>query len=568
MADGTRPDSKEDATADRKPLPTSAPPEHIFPRLTPAQVARVAARGRVRTVSVGEVLIQAGTPAMRIFVVSSGEIEVVQPADNERLVAVFRAGQFTGEMSTLLGRPSVAHVRVSESGEVVEVPRDDILELVQTDAELSDILLRAFILRRIELLAQDVADVVVIGSTHSAGTLRAREFLTRNRHPHKYLDLDRDADVQELLDRFGVTTADVPVLICRGKDVLRNPDNAQIAACLGFNEPIDQASVRDVVIVGAGPAGLAAAVYGASEGLNVLVLESEAPGGQAGTSSRIENYLGFPTGVSGQELTARAFTQAQKFGAHIQIARRAAGLSCRRRPYAVRLESGLEVPGRTIIIATGAAYRRLAAENGVRFDGVGVYYAASFMEAQLCHGEEVVVVGGANSAGQAAVFLSQSAKRVHLLVRSNDLGGRMSRYLVRRIQESPDIVVHTRTEIVALEGDGALARVRWRHFPTDNVESHDIRHVFVMAGAVPNTGWLDGCLALDARGFIRTGPDLSKDDLAAAGWPLPRLPYLLETTLPGVFAVGDVRGGNIKRVASAVGEGSTAIAFVHRVLAE
>jgi thioredoxin reductase (NADPH) len=554
--------------ADRQPLAASSPLEHIFPSLTPVQMARIKARGRVRPMAAGEVLLEAGAPATRMFVVTAGQLEVVRLGPPERLLAEFRAGQFTGEMNTLSGRPSVGRIRATHGGEVVELQRDDLLALVQADAELSEILMRAFILRRVDLIAHGVGDVVLIGSAHSPGTLRAKEFLTRNGHPHAYFDLDRDPDVQELLDQFQVAEADVPVLICRGQVVLRNPSNRQIADCLGFNDAVDETHLRDVVIVGAGPSGLAAAVYAASEGLDVLVLEGNAPGGQAGSSSRIENYLGFPTGISGQDLAARAFTQAEKFGAHVAIAQVATGISCERRPYQVRIDNGPGVPARTIVLATGAQYRKLAVDNLSRFEGAGVYYAATFMEAQLCRGEEVVVVGGGNSAGQAAVFLAQTAARVHVLVRSGGLANTMSRYLVRRIEESPTIALHTRTEIVGLEGGEALERVRWRHRVTEAVAARDIRHVFVMTGASPGTAWLDGCVALDPRGFIKTGPDLSSDDLAAAAWPLARQPYLLETSLPGVFAVGDVRTGNMKRVASAVGEGSTAIAFVHRSLAE
>jgi thioredoxin reductase (NADPH) len=374
--------------------------------------------------------------------------------------------------------------------------------------------------------------------------------------------------VQELLDHFHVSVADVPVLICRGELVLRNPTNQQIADCLGFNEAIDQTQIRDLVIVGAGPAGLAAAVYGASEGLDVLVLESNAPGGQAGASSKIENYLGFPTGVSGQELATRAYTQAQKFGAQLMIARDAKQLVCERRPYALEIDNGPRVSARTIIIATGAEYRKLSLDNLSQFEGAGIYYGATFIEAQLCRNEEVVVVGGGNSAGQAAVFLAQTAKRVHLLVRSDGLAETMSRYLIRRIEQNPTISFRPQTEIVALEGSEHLRRVGWRNNHTGEIENHDIRHVFVMAGASPNTRWLDGCVALDAKGFIKTGPELSPDDLATAQWPLARVPHLLETSLPGVFAVGDVRGGSLKRVASAVGEGAIAVAFVHQVLHE
>jgi thioredoxin reductase (NADPH) len=309
-------------------------------------------------------------------------------------------------------------------------------------------------------------------------------------------------------------------------------------------------------------------VYGASEGLDVLVLEANAPGGQAGSSSRIENYLGFPTGISGLELTGRAYAQAEKFGAQVLIAKGATKLACVRRPYTVQMDDGTRVAARALIIATGAEYRKPAFENLPQFEGAGVYYGATPMEAQLCVGEEVIIVGGGNSAGQAAVFLARTAGRVQILVRGDGLADTMSRYLVRRIEDNPAIVLRTRAEIVALEGDRHLERVQWRDNRAGSVENSDVRHVFVMTGAVPNTKWLDRCLVVDEKGFIKTGPELSKDDLAAAGWPLPRPPFLLETSRPGVFAVGDVRGGNFKRVASAVGEGSTAVAFVHQVLHE
>jgi len=413
-----------------------------------------------------------------------------------------------------------------------------------------------------------IGDVVVVGSNHCAETLRVREFLTRNGHPYAYIDLERDAGVEGLLDQFHVAAADVPVLICRGEVVLRNPTNRQIADSLGFNDAIDQGQIRDVVIVGGGPAGLSAAVYGASEGLDVLVLEANAPGGQAGSSSKIENYLGFPTGISGQDLTARAYTQAQKFGAQLMAAKGALRLQCGRKPYTLEVGEGPPVPARAVIIATGAAYRKLPLPNLSQYEGAGVYYGAAFAEAQLCAKEEVVVVGGGNSAGQAAVFLAQTAERVHLLVRSSGLAASMSRYLIRRIEENSSISVRTQTELVALEGNGHLERVRFRDDRAGRIQTRDIRHVFVMTGAVPSTRWLDGCVVLDAKGFIKTGPDLSQDDLAAAKWPLTRAPHLLETSRPGVFAVGDVRGGNVKRVATAVGEGSIAVAFVHQVLHE
>jgi thioredoxin reductase (NADPH) len=369
------------------------------------------------------------------------------------------------------------------------------------------------------------------------------------------------------LDNFKISASEIPVLICRGQLALRNPSNQQIADCLGFNESVDQTHVRDLVVIGAGPSGLAAAVYGASEGLDVLMLETSSPGGQAGSSSKIENYLGFPTGITGQELAARAYLQAQKFGAHMLIAK-ATRLICDRKPYVIELENEARISTRTVVIATGAQYRKLPLENLSRFEGAGVYYGATFVEAQLCGGEEVIVIGGGNSAGQAAVFLAQTAKRVYMLVRSAGLAASMSRYLIRRIENSPTITLRPQTEIVALEGDNHLNSAYWRNGKTGQTEKHEISHIFVMTGADPNTRWLDGRMSLDSKGFIKTGPDLLPEDLGAAGWPIARQPYLLETSLSGVFAVGDVRGGSIKRVASAVGEGSIAISFIHKVLQE
>ncbi|HWO02487.1 MAG TPA: FAD-dependent oxidoreductase [Blastocatellia bacterium] len=551
------------------PLTQTSRAEEMFPKLSAAQIGRIAPHGRVRRVERGELLIDAGERPARFFVVTAGQIEIVQPTgETEDLVAVFEPGMFTGEATMLSGRRGLARIRASEPSEVIEVDRERLLSLVQTDSELSDIFIRAFILRRLELIAQGRGDVVLVGSNDCAGTIRVKEFLTRNGHPYSFIDLDHDDSVQELLDHFHITPDDVPVLICRGEMVLRNPTNPQIAECLGFNEAIDQTHLRDLVIVGAGPSGLAAAVYGASEGLDVLVLESDSPGGQAGSSSKIENYLGFPFGISGQELAASAYAQAQKFGAELIIAKDAKQLACDRKPYAIDIGNGTRLPARTIIIATGAEYRKLALDNLSQFEGAGVYYGATFIEAQLCSGEEVVVVGGGNSAGQAAVFLAQTAKRVHVLVRSDGLADSMSRYLIRRLEQNPAVSLRYQTEIVGLEGSEHLERVRWRDNKTGEIETHAIGHVFLMTGAVPSTRWLEGCVALDQKGFIKTGPDLSSDDLADAGWPLARAPHLFETSLPGVFAVGDVRGGSLKRVASAVGEGSVAVAFVHKVLHE
>jgi thioredoxin reductase (NADPH) len=544
--------------------------EHLFPTLTPEQLARVARHGRARQVAQGEVLVEQGDASVPFFLVSSGEVEIVRPSPTgDMRIVVHKHGEFTGEVNMLSGRRSLVRARVLRSGEVIQLARSELLTLVQTDAELSEIIMRAFILRRVELIAHGLGDVVLVGSAHCSGTLRVKEFLTRNGHPYSSIDLDTDAGVQELLDQFGVAAEDIPVLICRGNVVLRNPTNEQIADCLGFNQAIDEQQVRDLVVVGAGPAGLAAAVYAASEGLDVLVLESNAPGGQAGASSRIENYLGFPTGISGQELTARAYNQAQKFGAQLVIARGAKRLTCDGGiRYAVELERGTRIPARTIIIATGAEYRRLPLAHLSRYEGAGVYYSATFMESQLCRGEEIVIVGAGNSAGQAAVFLAQSCGRVHMLVRSGELGSSMSRYLIRRIEQNPVIERHFTTELVALHGEQHLEQVTWRNRETGETETRAIRHVFTMTGAVPSTKWLEECVVLDANGFVKTGAALTHDDLAAAEWPLARAPHFLETSVPGIFAVGDVRGGNMKRAASAVGEGSSAVALVHQVLAE
>jgi thioredoxin reductase (NADPH) len=551
------------------PLAPAERADLVFPRLTAAQMARVEAHGRKRSVASGEVLFEPGQGLARFYVVTSGAVEIVmKSAAMDQLIAVLEPGMFTGEVNMLSGRPGFAVIRAREASEVIDVDRSELLGFIQTDAELSAILMRAFLLRRAEIVAKGLGAVVLVGSMYCTETLRIKEFLTRNGFPYSYLDVEHDEGVRALIDRFHVSPSDFPVLICRGEVLLRNPSNRDIADCLGFNESIDRIHLRDVVVVGAGPSGLAAAVYAASEGLDALVVESSAPGGQAGTSSRIENYLGFPAGISGDELAARAYSQAQKFGAPVLIARQAIRLRCDQTPYIVELDDGARIAARTVVIATGAKYRKLGLESLSRFEGAGVYYAATFMESQLCGGDEVAVVGGGNSAGQAALFLAQTARRVHLLIRAGGLAESMSRYLIRRIERDTAIVMRTYSEIAALEGNGHLERIRLRDNRTGATETKDVRHVFSMTGAVPNTDWLQRCVSLDANGFIKTGTALGPEDLATARWSQARQPFPLETTLPGVFAVGDVRSGNYKRVASAVGEGSTAIASVHQVLAQ
>ncbi|MEY2413219.1 MAG: thioredoxin reductase [Acidobacteriaceae bacterium] len=547
------------------------PTTQAFPHLTEAQIARLRSVGKIRKVEPGEILFEPDATNVPFFVLLTGSMDIVQPnLDGERFIVTHGPGQFTGEITMISGQRSLARGRVSKAGEFLQISANDLRGIVARDVELSDIFMRAFILRRIALITGGYGNVILMGSRHCANTLRIREFLTRNTYPYNYVDLDTDKTSQELLDRFEVKTGEIPVVICNGTTVLRNPSPQKIADCLGFNASIDQTQVRDLIIVGAGPSGLAAAVYAASEGLDALVIETEAPGGQAGSSSKIENYLGFPTGVSGQELTARAFTQAQKFGAKMMVAHSVVRLNCDRRPYEVVLDDGHVLAARAIVISTGAQYNKPPLENLQKFEGQGVYYGATFMEAQLCENEDVIVVGGGNSAGQAAIFLAQTARKVHMLVRSEGLSDTMSRYLIQRITQNPGIEMHYKTEIVGLEGSMHLERVTWLDKTTGEKSVHPIEHVFIMAGASPRTEWLEGCVAMDNKGFILTGRDLeaANGSAAPASWKLQRSPEMLETSLPGVFAVGDVRSGNVKRVASAVGEGAISIHLVHRALAE
>ncbi len=541
----------------------------MFPKLTAAQIARLEHHGERRPTHAGEILFDTGDRPRSFFVVIEGDIELlITRKSGYELFNTLIPGDFTGELNALRGSAGVVRARAGHDGTLLAIDIERLRTIVQTDAELSELFMRAFILRRMGLLSEPSCDVVLVGSGHSADTLRLSEFLTRNAVPFATLDVNTDADAQTVLERFHVPAEDVPVVICRGQRVLKNPSNFEVATCLSVNPPVDESQVHDLLIVGAGPAGLAAAVYGASEGLDVRLVETTAPGGQAGTSSKIENYLGFPTGISGLALAGRALTQAQKFGATLSVASQAVALHCQRRPYVLDLAEGGSVRANIVLIASGAQYRALEIENLSRFLGAGIYYAATNLEARLCTNEEIVIVGGGNSAGQAAVFLAGFCNQVHILVRSDGLAESMSRYLIRRIEESPNITVHAHTQVVALEGERELRRITWRRGTDGTEEQHEIAHVFLMTGAVPNTRWLKGCVALDDRGFVRTGPDLRPEELSAANWPLARHPYLLETNLPGVFAAGDVRCGSVKRVAAAVGEGSSCVQFVHRALRE
>jgi thioredoxin reductase (NADPH) len=539
----------------------------MFPHLTPAQIARLSAHGRKVATQKSQILAEPGDhPPM--YVVLSGSIEIIQPTlSGETLIVVHTPGSFSGDVGTLRAISSVVRMRVREAGEVLAIDEAQVRAIVQTDSELSELFMRAYILRRVALMTSQSGDVILLGSTHSAGTLRLQQFLTRNSYPFVNLDIDTDASVRDLLERFRVTVVDLPVLVCRASIVLKNPSNEEVAAILGMNQQIDDDRVRDLIVVGAGPAGLATAVYAASEGLDVLVLETGTPGGQAGSSSKIENYLGFPTGISGLALAARALIQAQKFGAEIRTAYPVMSLRCDQRPYSIEFANGHAARARSIVIATGAEYRQLSLDNASRFLGTGIYYAATSTEARRCGSGEAIVVGGGNSAGQAAVFLAGSCRMVHLLVRSTGLADTMSQYLIRRIDEMPNITLHVRTEITALEGKDQLSRVTWKTAGKD-AETHDIGHVFLMMGALPCTSWLNSCIALNETGFVRTGSALHGADLSAARWPNARQPEFFESSIPGIFAVGDVRCGSVKRVAAAVGEGSACIQQVHRALHE
>jgi thioredoxin reductase (NADPH) len=541
-----------------------------FPVLTPGQIDRIRPYGTARTVRAGEILFEPGKVGMPCFVVLSGKLEIlITRLSGEQVFVTHGPGGFSGEMVLISGARSLSRGRVAEPGEFLEVSADALHSLIAKDAELSDIFMRAFIQRRLAMISDGMGNVIILGSRYSANTLRLREFLTRNGHPHKYIDLDSDTTAQELLDRFDLKIGEIPVVICSGKSVMRNPTTQKLAECLGFADAVDESRVRDVAIVGAGPAGLAAAVYAASEGLDAAVIEADFPGGQAGSSSKIENYIGFPTGISGLELTGRAVIQAEKFGAQMLVGQRVVKINCDQRPYQLTLENGSIVQARSIIISAGAQYNKPNLANLKQFEGNGVYYAATFMESQLCGSDEAIVIGGGNSAGQAAVFLAETARKVYMLVRGKTLSETMSRYLTQRITEHPGIELHLESELQSLEGDSHLERVTWLDRPSGEKLTRAIRHVFVMAGASPQSDWLRGCVALDQQGFILTGRDLDPVlESAPRKWPLNRPPQMLETSLPAVFAVGDIRSGNVKRVASAVGEGAISIHLVHRALAE
>lgn len=529
-----------------------------FPTLSAAMVARLARYGSEEVVDDGRYLYRRGQRGVDFFVVLAGAVEVfdVDEEGNVHIITVHGARQFSGEMDLFNDRQVLVNARAIGTCRVIRIARVDFRRLIGSESDIAEIVMRALILRRVGVISHAQGGVVLIGPRHAANTLRLQRFMLSNAYPHRVVDTESDSQASHYVEGFHLDAAQLPVVLLPDQPALQNPTTAALAEALGLIERLDPDVVYDVAVVGAGPAGLAAAVYAASEGLKTIVLESTAPGGQAGSSSKIENYLGFPTGISGKALAGRAQAQAQKFGARLAIARTVVALDSDRRPYRLMLDDGFVVTSRTVVVATGARYRRLPFEEASRYDGQGLHYAATAMEAQLCSGEEVAVVGGGNSAGQAAVFLSGSARHVHVIVRSAGLAETMSNYLVQRIATSPSITVHPFTEVTALDGDDYLRRVTLTSRATGEVQVHPIANVFLMIGADPNTEWLGQCVKLDARGYVQTG---QRPDAGSSASPFA-------TSLPGVFAVGDVRAGSVKRVASGVGEGSVVVQTIHQYL--
>jgi thioredoxin reductase (NADPH) len=553
MADG-----KTSTEPELDPTDPYAREGQTFPRLSADMARRVARYGTEELLKAGDIVFERGQRSVDFFLVLDGSIEIFDTEDHGRLTVlnVHHARQFTGEMDLFNDRQILVSGRAGADSRVVRIKRASFRHLVTGEPDIGEILMRAFILRRVGFIRHAQGGVVLIGPGHGGDTLRLQRFMTRNGYPHRQFDTEHDPDAGGFLDCFELKPDQLPVLILPGDIVLRNPSNAMLADALGLTETLDPDLIYDVAVVGAGPAGLAAAVYAASEGLSTIVLESTAPGGQAGTSSKIENYLGFPTGISGQALAGRAQAQAQKFGARLAIARAVTGLDCETRPYRLTLDGRLTVKACAVVVATGARYRRLDLDNFAKYEGQGIHYAATAMEAQLCRGEEVAVIGGGNSAGQAAVFLSRTVRHVHVVVRGSGLAATMSDYLVQRIENSPSITVHPYSEVSALAGDTYLRQVTLTNRNSGAIETHPIANLFLMIGAEPNTEWLNGCLTLDAKGFVRTGRDAEGKALAS--------PFA--TTKAGIFAVGDVRSGSVKRVASSVGEGSVVVQAIHQFL--
>ena len=534
--------------------------EQAFPVLEKPEMERLCRFGEKHSYSAGEYLAKTGEIGPGMFLILSGEVVVTQRDEfkSHDPIVTYGPGSFGGELAQLSGRPALVDAIARTAVEALVIPTPRLSDLLVEEAELGERIMRALILRRVSLIEAGAGGPVIVGPPDNGDVLRLEGFLARNGHPSRRLDPEADADAKTLLDRFHIESFELPIVVCPGGQMLRNPSEVELARCLGLVRPLDAAKLYDVVIVGAGPSGLAASVYAASEGLSVLVLDRHAFGGQAGASARIENYLGFPTGITGRALMGRAYTQAQKFGAEVAIPDEVASLEDNADgEFVLGLSSAERVRARTVIIASGARYRRLEIESLSAFEGSSVHYWASPLEGRLCAGQEVALVGAGNSAGQGAVYLASQVAKVWMLVRGPSLAASMSRYLIDRLGALSNVEVLTQTKLSALEGEGGLlSAIRWRRLPSGEESRRAIRHLFLFIGAEPNTSWLSNSgVALDAKGFVRTGADVGPERA------------LLETSRPGVFAIGDVRCGSSKRVAAAVGEGSQVVAAIHAFLA-
>jgi thioredoxin reductase (NADPH) len=542
--------------------------EIAFPILGKSELAVLARRGHPRAVRAGDILFAEGDSNFCFYVVVKGAVAIVEHSSGvERLIRMHLPGEFTGDVDMLSGRRALITARVESDGELLELDTTELRHTVDEIPDLGETIVKAFLMRRSLLLSEGFVGVRIIGSRFSPDSHRLRDFATRNAIPFRFMDLDTDEQADAILHQFGIPASATPIVIGRDGQWHSNPSIVDFAHCAGLTTTLDAEHVYDLVVVGAGPAGLAASVYGASEGLDVLTLDSLAAGGQAGTSTRIENYLGFPAGISGKDLTQNALVQAQRFGAEITVPCQVRSLGLDGGERVVTLVDGSRIRTRCVLVASGVEYRKLEVERCTEFEGAGIYYAATEMEARLCRGEEVVVVGAGNSAGQAIVYLARHARHVHVLVRGSDLAASMSRYLVERVAGIDNVTVTLEAVITKVEGETHLSAV---HCQTKSGATKTIAtsSLFLFLGADANTGWLRGCVELDKKGFVSTGSALPPEAVEAERWrSAGRLPFLLETSLPGVFAAGDVRSGSVKRVASAVGEGSMSVSFVHAYIA-
>ena len=573
------PDNSQDDTGDLTPseLNRNTRAHQIFPVLSPADVKRMLRFGHVRHFEDGQQLFKAGVTTFGLMLVLQGRIAVSRydGLGNTSPITEHGPGQFSGEVAQLSGRPSLGNGMAVGAVEVLVVPSESLRALLVAEAELGERIVRALILRRVALIEVNSGGPVLVGPPGHGRLFHLQSFLSSNAYPHSVLDPQHDAQAAALVERYQPTADDWPLVVCPDGEVWKNPSQREIGRCLGMLPDFNADKVYDVLVVGSGPSGLATSVYAASEGLSVMALDSRSFGGQAAASARIENYLGFPTGITGRALAGRAYVQAQKFGVEIAIPAVAKHLYCDEFPLRLELCDGTTIRARSIVLSCGARYRRPSLANLKTYEGRGVYYWASPIEAKLCKHEKIVLVGGGNSAGQAAVFLSAHAAEVHMVIRGNGLAATMSNYLIERIQATPNIILHTHTEIIALEGDDeGLKQVRWRNNLTEEEQDADICRVFLFVGADPNTDWLSDCgVGVDDKGFIRTGFDVTAAQCRAkghAGFFYPDtgpVRAALETSVPGVFAIGDVRAGSTKRVAAAVGEGAAVVAQIHAYLA-